>query len=48
MRCKQICQFLPHGFKQVDAHETVRQAQAVLGTHAAVEELVRACLKKGA
>jgi Holliday junction DNA helicase RuvA len=36
------------GFKQVDAHETVRQAQAVLGTHAAVEELVRACLKKGA
>jgi Holliday junction DNA helicase RuvA len=36
------------GFKQIDAHETVRQAQAVLGTQATVEELVRACLKKGA
>ncbi|MEY2466061.1 MAG: holliday junction helicase RuvA [Verrucomicrobiota bacterium] len=36
------------GFKQIDAHETVRQAQALLGTQATVEELVRACLKKGA
>jgi Holliday junction DNA helicase RuvA len=36
------------GFKQVDAHDTVRQAQGVLGTQATVEELVRACLKKGA
>jgi Holliday junction DNA helicase RuvA len=35
------------GFKQVDAHETVRQAQAMLGAQATVEELVRACLKKG-
>jgi Holliday junction DNA helicase RuvA len=35
------------GFKQVGAHETVRQAQAVLGGEATVEELVRACLKKG-
>ncbi len=36
------------GFKQVEAHDTVRQAQAALGTQATVEELVRACLKKGA
>jgi holliday junction DNA helicase RuvA len=36
------------GFKQVDAHDTVRQAQAALGPQAATEELVRACLKKGA
>ena len=35
------------GFKQVDAHDTVRQAQAALGSQATVEELVRACLKKG-
>ena len=34
------------GFKQVEAHESVRQAQAVLGSRATVEELVRACLKK--
>ena len=36
------------GFKQVDAHDSVRAAQAMLGTQATVEELVRACLKKGA
>jgi len=36
------------GFKQLDAHDAVRAAQAVLGTQATVEELVRACLKKGA
>ena len=36
------------GFKQVDAHDTVRSAQAVLGQDATVEELVRASLKKGA
>ena len=36
------------GFKQIEAHDSVRAAQAVLGTQAAVEELVRACLKKGA
>jgi Holliday junction DNA helicase RuvA len=36
------------GFKQVDAHDSVRAAQAMLGTTATVEELVRACLKKGA
>lgn len=36
------------GFKQVEAHDAVRGAQAVLGAQATVEELVRACLKKGA
>jgi Holliday junction DNA helicase RuvA len=35
------------GFKQVEAHDTVRKAQAVLGVQASVEELVRAGLKKG-
>ena len=34
------------GFKQVDAHETVRAAQAALGPQATIEELVRAALKK--
>lgn len=34
------------GFKQPDAHETVRAAQAMLGDKASVEELVRASLKK--
>jgi Holliday junction DNA helicase RuvA len=36
------------GFKQIDAHDSVRAAQAVLGVQATVEELVRVCLKKGA
>jgi Holliday junction DNA helicase RuvA len=36
------------GFKQPEAHESVRAAQAVLGPKAAVEDLVRASLKKGA
>ena len=36
------------GFKQPDAHEAVRSAQALLGTQASVEQLVRASLKKGA
>jgi Holliday junction DNA helicase RuvA len=35
------------GFKQPDAHDSVRAAQAMLGVKASVEELVRACLKKG-
>ena len=35
------------GFKQPDAHESVRAAQAMLGEKAGVEELVRAALKKG-
>jgi Holliday junction DNA helicase RuvA len=36
------------GFKQIEAHDSVRAAQAVLGAQATVEELVRMCLKKGA
>jgi Holliday junction DNA helicase RuvA len=36
------------GFKQVDAHDAVRVAQTMLGAKATVEQLVRACLKKGA
>jgi Holliday junction DNA helicase RuvA len=35
------------GFKQIEAHDAVRGSQAVLGAQATVEELVRACLKKG-
>ena len=35
------------GYKQPEAHEAVRAAQAVLGEKASVEELVRASLKKG-
>ena len=36
------------GFKQIEAHDSVRAAQAMLGAQATVEQLVRACLKKGA
>ena len=36
------------GYKQPDAHEAVRGAQALLGTQGSVEQLVRAALKKGA
>ena len=35
------------GFKQVEAHDAVRAAQTMLGAAATVEQLVRACLKKG-
>jgi len=35
------------GFKQADAHDAVRAAQTMLGAAATVEQLVRACLKKG-
>ena len=35
------------GFKQIEAHDAVRAAQAMLGVSATVEDLVRACLKKG-
>ena len=34
-------------FKQVEAHDAVRAAQTRLGASATVEDLVRACLKKG-
>lgn len=36
------------GIKQVEAHDSVRRVQGTLGPSATVEELVRACLKKGA
>ena len=36
------------GFKQLEAHDAVRGAQAMLGAQATVEDLVRTCLKKGA
>lgn len=36
------------GLKPVEAHEAVRAALSLLGAQATVEELVRACLKKGA
>jgi Holliday junction DNA helicase RuvA len=36
------------GFKQPEAHDAVRGAQALLGADAGVEQLVRAALKKGA
>jgi Holliday junction DNA helicase RuvA len=42
-----VLALLALGFKQVEAHDTVRQAQSMLGTQATVEDLVRACLKKG-
>jgi hypothetical protein len=32
----------------MDAHDSVRAAQTMLGATASVEQLVRACLKKGA
>jgi Holliday junction DNA helicase RuvA len=35
------------GIKQGEAHESVRQAFALLGEQASLEEVVRACLKKG-
>jgi holliday junction DNA helicase RuvA len=35
------------GFKQVEAHDAVRGAAALLGAAATIEDLVRACLKKG-
>ena len=36
------------GFKQPEAFESVRAAQASLGPKATVEEVIRQCLKKGA
>src|SRR5215813_15409344 len=36
------------GFKQIEAHDSVRKAQVSLGPQATIEDLVRACLKKGA
>ena len=36
------------GFKQIEAHDTVRKAQSTLGPQASVEDLVRASLRKDA
>ncbi len=36
------------GFKQADAQESVQKALAVLGDQAPLEDVVRACLRKGA
>jgi Holliday junction DNA helicase RuvA len=36
------------GFKQNEAYDSVRAAMAALGSEATVENIVRACLKKGA
>jgi Holliday junction DNA helicase RuvA len=35
------------GFKQVEAHDSIRKAQGALGSQATVEDLVRSCLRKG-
>jgi len=35
------------GFKQIEAHDSVRKTQALLGPEASVEALVRASLKQG-
>jgi Holliday junction DNA helicase RuvA len=43
-----VLALLALGFKQLEAHDSVRAAQAMLGATATVEDLVRACLKKGA
>jgi Holliday junction DNA helicase RuvA len=43
-----VLALLALGFKQIDAHDSVRKAQSTLGGQATVEDLVRACLKKGA
>lgn len=43
-----VLALLALGFKQIEAHDSVRKAQASLGARATVEDLVRACLKKAA
>jgi Holliday junction DNA helicase RuvA len=43
-----VAALLALGFKQPDAHEAIRAAQALLGLQASLEQLVRAALKKGA
>ena len=35
------------GVKQTEAHDSVRKAMAAIGDEASLEEIVRACLKKG-
>jgi len=43
-----VLALLALGFKQLEAHDAVRPVAAALGPEATVEDLVRACLKKGA
>ncbi len=43
-----VLALLALGFAQKEAHEAVRGALAMLGGKATIEDLVRACLKKGA
>jgi Holliday junction DNA helicase RuvA len=43
-----VLALLALGFKPIEAHEAVRSALAALGEKVTVEDLVRACLKKGA
>jgi Holliday junction DNA helicase RuvA len=43
-----VLALLALGFKQIEAHDSVRNAQKALGPQAGTEDLVRACLKKGA
>ncbi len=43
-----VLALLALGFKQIEADDSVRKAQAMLGMQATVEDLVRACLKKAA
>src|SRR5437867_241741 len=38
-----VLALLALGFKQIEAHDTVRKAQASLGAQATIEDLVRAC-----
>ncbi len=42
-----VLALLALGYKQTDAHDTVRKAQSMLGADATLEEVVRACLKHG-
>src|SRR5690349_22267930 len=41
-----VLALLALGFKQLDAHDSVRKAQGALGPQATIEDLVRCCLKK--
>ena len=43
-----VLALLALGFKQIEAHDAVKGVAALLGEKATVEDLVRACLKKGA
>jgi Holliday junction DNA helicase RuvA len=42
-----VLALLALGFKQIEAHDAVRKAQASLGPKTTVEDLVRFCLRKG-